>query len=115
MRILTPTALTDSVVTALESEPCISGLAVVRGAGLRPKSDLVLADVPRETANDVVTRLRALGVHHQGTIEIQRVDTWLSLDGFTAELEARAAARTQSCGPRSLSGLMRIPNSIGLT
>lgn len=88
MRILTPTRLTAAVVAALETEPCVSGLAVLRGAGIRPEGDLVLADVPRETANELVTQLRALGVHHEGTIEIQRVDTWLSADGFAAELKA---------------------------
>lgn len=88
LRILTPTRLTEAVVTTLESEPCVSGLAVMRGVGIRPEGDLVLADVPRETVNDLVTQLRELGVHHEGTIEIQRVDTWLSAQGFAAELSA---------------------------
>ena len=88
LRILAPARLTDAVIAVLENEPCVSGLAVLREAGLKPAGDLVLADLPRETANDVVTRLRALGVHHEGTIEIQRVETWLSADGFAAELQA---------------------------
>jgi len=88
LRILTPTRLTDAVVELLENEPCVSGLAVLRRAGIRPEGDLVLADLPRETANDIVTQLRALGVHHEGTIEIQRVETWLSAGGFAAELKA---------------------------
>ena len=66
----------------------MSGLAVVAGAAIRPVGDLVIADLPREAVNDVVTRLRALGVHHEGTIEIQPVETWLSRDGFDAELKA---------------------------
>ncbi len=88
VRILTPARLTNSVVAVFESEPCVSGLAVLRQAGVKPPGDLLLADVPREIVNDIVTQLRALGVHHEGTIEIQRVDTWLSADGFAAELKA---------------------------
>ncbi len=88
LRILAPTRLTADVVGVLEEEPCVSGLAVVAGAAIRPVGDLVFADLPREAVNDVVTRLRALGVHHEGTIEIQPVDTWLSRDGFDAELKA---------------------------
>ena len=88
LRILAPSAMTGDVVGVLESEPCVSGLAVMPGAAIRPPGDVVLADLPRESANDVVTRLRELGLHHQGTIEIQRVDTWLSADGFEAELKA---------------------------
>ena len=88
LRILSPARLTADVVGVLESEPCVSGLAVVEGAAIRPVGDLVVADLPREAVNDVVAALRALGLHHDGTIEIQRVDTWLSADGFDAELRA---------------------------
>jgi uncharacterized hydrophobic protein (TIGR00271 family) len=88
LRILSPARLTDDVIRVLESEPCVSGLALVEGAAIRPVGDLVAADLPREAVNDVVDRLRALGVHREGTIEIQRVDTWLSSDGFNAELRA---------------------------
>ncbi|MGI9124092.1 MAG: hypothetical protein ACR2JM_04995, partial [Mycobacterium sp.] len=41
-----------------------------------------------EAVNDVVGQLRALEVHREGTIDIQRVDTLLSADGFNAELLA---------------------------
>lgn len=88
LRILSPTGMTADVIGILENEPCVSGLALIEGAALRPAGDLVLADLPREAVNDVVERLRALGVHRDGTIEIQHVDTWLSLDGFNAELHA---------------------------
>lgn len=88
LRILSPTALTDDVVQVLENEPCVSGLARINGAAIRPVGDVIIADLPREAVNDIVDRLRALGVHHDGTIEIQHVDTWLSSDGFKAEMMA---------------------------
>lgn len=88
VRILSPTRLTDEVIEVLQNEPCVSGLTRIEGAAIRPVGDLVAADLPREAVNDVVDRLRALGVHREGTIEIQSVDTWLSADGFTAELQA---------------------------
>ncbi len=88
LRILSPTGVTDDVIRVLESEPCVSGLALIEGAAIRPQGDLILADLPREAVNDVVEQLRALGVHHDGTIEIQHVETWLSADGFNAELKA---------------------------
>lgn len=88
LRILTPTRLTAGVVTILQDDPNVSGLAVLRDAALKPVGDVVLADLPRESVNGVITQLRALGVHQEGTIEIQHVETWLSADGFEAELEA---------------------------
>lgn len=88
VRVLVPTALTGDVMGVLDAEPCVSGLVLLPGAARRPVGDLILADLPREAVNDVVSQLRALGVHRAGTIEIQRVDTWLSADGFAAELSA---------------------------
>jgi uncharacterized hydrophobic protein (TIGR00271 family) len=88
LRILAPTKLTDDVVHVLNEDPCVSGLAVVKDAAIRPTGDLVLADIPREAANDVIARLRAMGLHHEGTIELQPVSTWLSSKGFDCELRA---------------------------
>jgi uncharacterized hydrophobic protein (TIGR00271 family) len=88
LRILVPTRLTDGVVQILEEDPCVSGLAVVREAAIQPAGDLVFADVAREAANDVITRLRAIGLHREGTIEIQPVSTWLSSAGFDCEMKA---------------------------
>ena len=88
LRILAPNRLTDAMVRIFEDDPCVSGLAVVKDAAIRPAGDLVLADIAREAANDIIDRLRALGVHHEGTIEIQPVSTWLSGSGFDCELKA---------------------------
>jgi uncharacterized hydrophobic protein (TIGR00271 family) len=87
-RILAPNRLTDDVVQTLEDDPCVSGLAVVRETVIRPAGDLVFADVPREAANEVISRLRALGVHREGTIQIQPVTTWPSSSGFDCEMKA---------------------------
>ena len=88
LRILAPTRLTDDVIQTLKEDPCVSGLAVVREAAIEPTGDLVFADVAREAANEVIGRLRALGLHHEGTIEIQPVTTWLSSKGFDCEVRA---------------------------
>jgi uncharacterized hydrophobic protein (TIGR00271 family) len=88
LRILAPAGLTDELVQILEEDPGVSGLAVVREAAVQPAGDLVFADVAREAANDVIARLRAMGLHRAGTIEIQPVSTWLSSKGFDCEMRA---------------------------
>lgn len=88
LRILAPTDLTDAAVAILDEEPGVSGLAVLRGAAIRPVGDLVHADLAREVANDVIERLRATGLHHRGSIEIEPVHAWLSRDGLDAELRS---------------------------
>ncbi|MCP2276596.1 DUF389 domain-containing protein [Nocardia amikacinitolerans] len=86
MRIMSPAALTDDVLDILDRDTAVSGLAVMRGASLRPPGDLVLVDVAREAGNDIVDKLRALGVHKHGSIEFDQVRTWLSRSGFDAEV-----------------------------
>ncbi|WP_137724000.1 DUF389 domain-containing protein [Prescottella subtropica] len=86
LRTLAPADLTDEAVRILEDEPAVSGIAVLRGAAIRPHGDLIHADIAREVANDVIEKLRGTGLHHRGTIEITPVPTWLSRSGLDAEL-----------------------------
>jgi uncharacterized hydrophobic protein (TIGR00271 family) len=85
LRVSTPAELSDAVVGLLERDEAVSSLAVLRGASLRPVGDVVLADVAREGANEIVDRLRELGVHKHGTVHIEPVQAWLSQRGFDAE------------------------------
>jgi uncharacterized hydrophobic protein (TIGR00271 family) len=85
LRITTPVDLTDRVLAVFTADPAVSSLAVVRGASLDPVGDLVLADVAREAANEIVERLDALGVPRDGTIHVEPVTTWVSRAGLEAE------------------------------
>ena len=87
-RISSPAALTDQVLTTLSDDPAISSLSAVRGASVRPQGDLVYADVAREAANDVVDRLRDLGIHREGSVHIEPVRAWLSQHGYDADRRA---------------------------
>jgi uncharacterized hydrophobic protein (TIGR00271 family) len=85
LRISSPAAITEAVIGALSDDPAVSSLAVLRGASIRPAGDVVLADVAREAANDLVDRLRALGVQRDGSLDIEQVRAWMSQRGFDAE------------------------------
>ena len=61
VRVTSPSDLTDRVVEIFEGDPAVSSLAVLRGASVRPPGDVVLADVAREAANELVDRLDELG------------------------------------------------------
>jgi uncharacterized hydrophobic protein (TIGR00271 family) len=88
LRISSPAHLTDEVLSLLSDDPAISSLSVVRGASLRPMGDLISADVAREAGNDVVDRLRGLGIHREGSVHIEPVRAWFSQRGFDAERRA---------------------------
>ena len=85
LRITTPSELTADVVRILESDPAVSSLVRVPSASIQPRGDLVLADIAREAANEVIDQLRALGVQRVGSMHVEPVRTWMSQAGFDAE------------------------------
>jgi uncharacterized hydrophobic protein (TIGR00271 family) len=85
LRISTPSDLTDQVLQVFADDPAVSSLAVLRGASLHPVGDVVLVDVAREAANEILDQLEALGVPEVGTVHIEPVPTWLSRDALRAE------------------------------
>jgi uncharacterized hydrophobic protein (TIGR00271 family) len=84
-RITSPPEMTTDVIEVLSSDPAVSELAVMRGVSMRPAGDVVLADVAREAANDVVDRLHELDLHKHGSVHIEPVHTWMSQRGFDAQ------------------------------
>jgi uncharacterized hydrophobic protein (TIGR00271 family) len=85
LRIALPPALSSPVLRVLRDNPAVSSLSHLPDALIQPEGDLVFADVAREAANEVIDRLRALGVHRDGTIQVEPVRTWMSQAGFEAE------------------------------
>ncbi|WKN50535.1 DUF389 domain-containing protein [Nocardioides sp. Arc9.136] len=85
LRITSPAALTDQVVAVFHDDPAVSQLAVMAGASVRPAGDIVLVDVAREAANDLLDRLDRLGLPECGTIHVEPVTTWVSRAGYDAE------------------------------
>lgn len=88
VRVFSPSQHTDAVMAVLRSHPDVSALALLPHASVRPDGDLVLADVPREAANDVIDEIRSLGVTDEGTIHVDQVQTWVSRKGLAAERRA---------------------------
>ncbi len=85
LRITASRAVADGVVATLEADPCVSALVVLRGAAVKPEGDLITAEIPREAANPLIDRLRAMGVQDEGSIHLEPVRTWISQAGFDAE------------------------------
>lgn len=88
LRITVPPDRTTEVVDLLAGSAGTAHLAVLPGASLAPRGDLVLADVARESADDVVAALRRLGVARDGGITMGAVDAAVS--GAAERAEARA-------------------------
>nr|WP_084678274.1 DUF389 domain-containing protein [Actinopolymorpha alba] len=88
LRVTSPSTLTDEVVGLLDGCPGVANLAVLPGSSLRPPGDLVLADVARESVDELICELRRLGVDVSGTIALETVDTAVSVAAERAEDDA---------------------------
>jgi uncharacterized hydrophobic protein (TIGR00271 family) len=95
LQLRVPAALTDQVVELLCIDETVTNVAVVEGGYAKPAGTLVVADVAREGANPVVAALRALDLHHEGSIMISEPDTLLS---DAAEEAEKAAPGTPDDG-----------------
>ena len=85
LTVTIPNELTERVMQVLADSSAVSTLSVLRGAAVRPVGDVVQADVAREGADVLVDRLHDLGVHRDGTLQIEPVTTWVSQAGFEAD------------------------------
>lgn len=84
VRLIVPTELTTAVLERLRATPGVAHVAVIHGAAIVPSGDLVLCDVVREAANEVVEWLQRQGIHRHGAITVETVEATVSDAAETA-------------------------------
>ncbi|CAN5651801.1 DUF389 domain-containing protein [soil metagenome] len=88
VQLRVPPDLTDQVVELLCADDTVTNVAVLPGGYAKPPGALVIADVAREGANPVVAALRALDLHHRGSIMLSEPGTLFSDAADEAERAA---------------------------
>jgi uncharacterized hydrophobic protein (TIGR00271 family) len=88
LRLIVPAELTDVVIDELTATPGVVHIVRDAGSATRPDGELVLCDVAREAANEVVERLQDYDVHRRGAILIDTVDVAVSDAAAAAEAAA---------------------------
>ncbi|WP_029116949.1 DUF389 domain-containing protein [Mycobacterium sp. URHB0044] len=88
LRVIAPADLREPVIELLTGHAGVTHLVFHRDAALEPRGDEITADIAREAGNDIVERLKQLGVRERGAITLDVVDTVLSTAAFRAEDEA---------------------------
>ena len=109
LRVAVPADVAPMVTAHLRTTPGVAHLAHLPSASIEPAGDLVLCDVAREAANDVIEWLQVQGVHHTGAISIETLESVVSNRAARAEAlapghgtdalvweEVEARARTES-------------------
>jgi uncharacterized hydrophobic protein (TIGR00271 family) len=88
LRVIAPAELRDSVIDALTGTPGVAHLVIHRDVAQDPPGDEITADIARESANDIIDALKALGVKDRGAITLDVLDTVLSAKAYRAEENA---------------------------
>ncbi|MEU7105942.1 DUF389 domain-containing protein [Streptomyces stramineus] len=88
LRMITPADRTDEIVALVEQSVGTTHLAVLTGAARDPRGDVVLCDVAREAADELLERLRATGLPEWGAISAENVGLTLSRSADRAERDA---------------------------
>lgn len=89
LRVISPADETDRVLAALR-EGQSANVVVHRGAAIDPGGDVIIADIPRDGANDVIDRLKALDLHERGSIALDTVDVAMSKGTDAADRHSSA-------------------------
>jgi len=76
--VTVPPARVTAVVDRLEATIGVAHLAHLVGASLRPPGDVVLCDVAREAADDLIEWLQEQGIDRDGAITLTVLDTVVS-------------------------------------
>ena len=86
LRVVVPPERAGAIHERLAGNPGVAHLARIPGASTKPPGDLLLCDLAREAADEVVEWLQDEGVHHDGAITLDPVATVVSDAAATAEL-----------------------------
>jgi uncharacterized hydrophobic protein (TIGR00271 family) len=89
LRVVVPPHQTEHVLDLLKATHSVTNLILLERAAHKPEGDVVLCDVAREDASVVISDLKELEIHHEGSIAIEHVDSQVS---DVAEEAERAAA-----------------------
>jgi uncharacterized hydrophobic protein (TIGR00271 family) len=88
LRIVAPERCAREALDVLEASPAVVNIIHLEGAAHKPDGDVILCDVAREDASVILGDLRALGIHRDGSIAVEIVDTELSDSAREAERAA---------------------------
>jgi uncharacterized hydrophobic protein (TIGR00271 family) len=88
LRLMVAAELALPVVDGLRQTAGVAHVAHLPGVSAAPPGDVVLCDVVREAANDVIEWLQAQGVHHSGAITVEALEAVVSDAAAAAEAAA---------------------------
>jgi uncharacterized hydrophobic protein (TIGR00271 family) len=78
LRIVVPSHQSGHAMDLLENTPSVCNLILLERAARRPEGDVILCDVAREDASVIVSDLKELQIHEEGSIAMEDIDSLVS-------------------------------------
>jgi uncharacterized hydrophobic protein (TIGR00271 family) len=91
LRIVAPGEQAHAALALLEESGSVINVIHLHDVARKPEGDVILCDVAREDASVVIGDLKGLGIHRDGTIAVEMVDTAISHAADRAERQAAGA------------------------
>ncbi|MFD0530795.1 DUF389 domain-containing protein [Kitasatospora arboriphila] len=88
LRLIVPADLRDQVLQTLDDCVGATHVVLLPDSAVRPAGDVVLCDVAREAADELLGALRTLGLADRGAINVEEVALTISAAADRAEEEA---------------------------
>jgi len=85
LRVIAPASHSDAVVALLVDSKSVANVVVLRGAAVDPVGDMIHCDVAPEDASSIVGDLRRMGLEERGAIDIDEIDSSISVASRAAE------------------------------
>ena len=78
LRVVAPERSAHRALELLEASPAVVNIVHLHGAARKPDGDVIVCDVAREEASVILGDLRGFGIHHDGSIAMEMIDTAMS-------------------------------------
>ena len=91
LRIVAPPNRAQEAMEMLCATDSVCNVIRLADPATRPDGEVIMCDVAREDASIVISDLKALNLHHEGSITLEEIDTAISDWADRAEKHARGA------------------------
>jgi uncharacterized hydrophobic protein (TIGR00271 family) len=91
LRIVVPSHTAEHALDLLDATPSVCNLIYLERAAHKPEGDVILCDVAREDASVIVGDLKEFGIHEEGSIAMEDIDSQISKASERAEKAAAGA------------------------
>ncbi|MGZ8475906.1 MAG: DUF389 domain-containing protein [Candidatus Limnocylindria bacterium] len=91
LRIVVPSHQAEHALDLLNAAPAVCNVIYLERVAHRPEGDVILCDVAREDASVIVSDLKELNIHKEGSIAMEMIDSQVSDAAVAAEKAAHGA------------------------